>query len=480
MLVVFPTHDGDCHLLEELLLWIEKLDPKLHHDALLVFDRDTSYEAASRCHAIAYRIFRKVTVTATRQSVRGWPHGCNSLFFHAAKHVYDNWRVPFLLMEPDAIPLRSGWLDEISIAYLESGMEHIGSIENVTNAGLPPRVMSGVAVYGPDVGTIPPLCVRAWNTDLADLLVPKAAHTNLIHDFFGQKDMPPIFVEERREGDAANVVTLDFVRRDAVIFHRDKTHALMPLLAKKLNIPWRKKAQRIVVVFPVCHRDVQLALFHAHWLANLGKSKHRALIAFDPTCPSALVHQLRSLLERAFAGVDIFRYAKPPINEYPQVANWCFQSVAFRMANQSAPWLFLEPDTVVLRADWLDKLQEEYEIGGKSWMGPHVQGMSHANGVMVYPPDASTRMPHAMACGAGQAFDMEAAADIMHDCHDCNHLLFHAWTILNNEWHPVGGGHIPVNISIELANKIPKTAVAIHRIKDNSLINLLLTGAWRP
>lgn len=135
---------------------------------------------------------------------------------------------------------------------------------------------------------------------------------------------------------------------------------------------------------------------------------------------------------------------------------------------------------VVLRSDWLDKLQREYEQAGKSWMGPHVKGMSHANGCMIYPADAARRMPRAMSCGAGQAFDMEAGFEIMHDCHDCDHLLFHAWSVLNGDWCPVGGGHVPVNVTVELARKIPASAVAIHRVKDNSLINLLMSGAWRP
>lgn len=488
MLVAFPTFQGDVHLLEKLLLWIEKLDPNLPlHDCLLVFDRDTPFDFATRCHTIASRVFREVRTTATRQSVKGWPAGPNTLFFHAAKTIYEDWPQPWLLIEPDSIPLRSGWLDVLEGEYVTiGGVKHMGCIENVTQATLPPLVMSGVAIYGADVGKIPPVSARAWNVDLAELLIPEARHTDLIQDFFGTKELPPFFVEHKRPDSPINALMLDFLKPEAVLFHRDKTHSLIPLLAKKLNVEWQPepkvvKREKIVVVFPVHNGDVSLAIHHAKWLQMMNQRwDHEAIICYDPLCPGSMVAQLQKVLSPCFQNVGVYQYPAPPIPTYPQSANWAFQSVAHRMAQQSAPWFWCEADLVVLKADWLDQLQAEYERAQRSWMGPVVQHMGHMQGTSVYPADAAHRMPRAMSCGSGEAFDMVSKEDIGEDRHDCGHLIHHVWTILNGTLCPVGGGHLPVNATSQLLNQIPKSAVATHRWKDLSVIQALISGAWRP
>lgn len=486
MLACFLTFQGDVDKLEKLLLWISLLDPKLNHDCLLVFDRDTPFDAATRCHTITSRVFREVRTTATQQSVKGWPTGPNALFFHAAKTVYEDWPQPWLLIEPDAIPLSSGWLDALDVEYTRGGAKHMGHIENVTQATLPARVMSGVAIYGADVGKIPPVSARAWNVDLAELLIPEARHTALIKDFFGTKDRAPVFVAHEYPEAPAHHFSLDWLPAEAVLFHRDKTHSLIPLLAKKLNVEWQPepkvvKREKIVVVFPVHNGDVSLAIHHAKWLQMMNQRwEHDAIICYDPLCPGSMVEHLRKTLNPCFQFVGVFQYPAPPIPTYPQSANWAFQSVAHRMAQQSAPWFWCEADLVVLKVDWLDQLQAEYERAQRSWMGPVVQHMGHMQGTSVYPADAAHRMPRAMSCGSGEAFDMVSKEDIGEDRHDCGHLIHHVWTILNGTLCPVGGGHLPVNATPQLLSQIPKSAVATHRWKDLSVIQALMSGAWRP
>jgi len=109
-----------------------------------------------------------------------------------------------------------------------------------------------------------------------------------------------------------------------------------------------------------------------------------------------------------------------------------------------------------------------------------VAHMGHCQGTSIYPCDAALRMPGAMGCGAGHAFDMQTK-EIIHDCHDASHLMFHLWTLLGRMAHPVGGGEIPANITAaEVSQWLPKSAVFCHRIKDSSLVNLLLRGEFKP
>lgn len=489
MLVAFPSHQGDVAQLNQLLRWIGQLDGQLNHDALLCFDAGTSFDAAMEAQQRAEKVFRDVRMFSTEQSVKGWPHAPNVMFRAIAKYVQEHWPQPFLLCEPDVVPLKPGWLDELEAEHKRrewtTAMQFMGCITPCTQPMMPERIMSGVAVYPSDTANrIPPTLAsgRAWQVDAAEIMVRDGSHTPLIKDFFGQRDLPPVFVESRRPDSPAHHFTLDWLPEGAVLFHRDKTHSLMPLLAKRLGIEWapqQRKVEKICVVFPVHGGDISLALHHSMWLRKLGQRwDHPAIIAFDATAIPT-VNQLRSFLEPLFQSVEMFQYPHFA-GTYPHTANFAFQSVAHRMAQGDAPWFWCEPDLVVLKASWLEQLQAEYEQAQKSWMGPVVPNMGHLQGTSIYPADAAHRMPRAMACGAGQAFDMEMKEETLHDRHDCGHLLHHVWSILNDAPCPVGGGVVPGPITAEQARRwLPREAVATHRWKSRHLIDLLLTGQYQ-
>lgn len=480
--VALPFHSGDCHLAEQLLRWIGKMSDVSEFDCVLVADCSVPLDKAIEVKSLAEKVFKSAPLVTNSASVSGWIAGANSLWYRALDWAAENGR-SILFLEPDAIPLRPGWLQELAAAYSACGKAHMGHIAETNNAMLPPKCMSGVAIYGPEAASFPrPPQKQPFNVFYADLLLQNAAHTPLIRDFFGTKELPPVFVAHEQPDEPAHHFSLDWLPAGAVLYHRDKKHSLPPLLARRLNIAWeppRKRCEKIAVVFPVHNGDIGLALLHALWLRKMNvRWPHRAVIAFDPTVNDGAVNQFRGHLEHCFESVEWCRYPTPPIPAYPASANWMFQNVAHHMAGQHSPWLLMEADAVVLKANWLDQLQAEYERAGKSWMGPLVHQLGHIQGTAVYPSDAAHRMPRTMACGNGEAFDMVAKLDMGDDRHDCGHLFFHTWSILNGQFCPVGGGEVPVNISLALAQTIPKSAVAIHRVKGRSLIDLLLTGQY--
>lgn len=481
MIVALSVCGKDVDAAIKLAQWITRLGGCKEFDALIVVDLQTPFDKAIELLECMRAAFRSATLQVTSKHVHGWPFGPNENWKTVAIACKERGR-HWLFMEPDAIPLKSSWLQELDAEYRQCGKKYLGNIYDCSQPFLPSRVMSGVAVYGPDaIDDIAPLpnTPRAWEVDASERMVSQGAHTEKIKHLFGQIDFPPIFVQTKTSQSPPNAFTLDWLHPDCVLFHRDKTHSLLPLLARKL-FPSEAR-EKIAVCFPVYAGDIGLAITHAKWMQRMGrKHAHKAIICHDPSCPVVLLNAFEQLLRVSFAEVESFVYSRPPIPTYPAAANFAFQSVALHMAKQKSPWLFFEADTVALKPDWIEQLQAEYDACGRSWMGPHVQGMSHANGVMVYPADAAQRMPNAMSSGAHEAFDMRAAADVMHDCHDCNHLLFHTWSILNGQWHPVGGGVVPANVTLDLAQKIPRSACAIHRVKDASLVNLLLTGAFKP
>jgi hypothetical protein len=110
--------------------------------------------------------------------------------------------------------------------------------------------------------------------------------------------------------------------------------------------------------------------------------------------------------------------------------------------------------------------------------GDHQAEESDLNGGAVNPADAPNRMKQSM-CATTQAWDVFAKDEIMHDCHNADRLMFHMWSLIGGNPNPVGGGDEPRNITAEQARRwIPKDAVYIHRVKDDSLLKLHLSGEF--
>lgn len=480
MLVVLPICATDIDQMSRLVAWMAKLSGCKGHHALIVTHTNIPFDRVIELRTQVLGVFDAVELIGSEGLDTGWPIGSNALFWTAARHCKEH----FLWLESDCTPMRPGWLDEIEVYYTTYGYGKLfcGHIYSCTQPFLPSRLMSGIAVYPADAHKRLPLLPdspRAWDVDGAEVMVADGAHTPLIHHFYGEQNLPPTFVARKDAQSPVNAMTLEDIPSEAALYHRNKDGSLIRLLERKL-FPHEFR-EKITVCFPVYQGDLSLALIHSKWLQRMGRRhEHRAIICHDPSCPVVGLNQFEQMLRGVFTEVESFVYQRPPIPTYPAAANWAFQNVAMHMARGKSPWLFFEADTVALKPDWIEQLQAEYDSCGRSWMGPHVQGMNHANGVMVFPADAALRMPNAMRCGDGHAFDMAAAADIMQDCHDCNHLLFHTWSIFNGQWHPVGGGVVPSNVTLDLARQIPRSACAIHRVKDSSLIDLLLRGEFKP
>lgn len=255
-----------------------------------------------------------------------------------------------------------------------------------------------------------------------------------------------------------------------------------PVGVTRITLPSTSPREKIVVVFPVCGKDVSLALHHAEWLTQMAtKWNHEAIISFDQTVRPKAVDQLHGALSECFSNVERFNY-HCNARRYPAAANEAWKAIALEMHQnrRKFPWFWFEADSVALRPDWMTRLQEEYDCAGKSWMGVIVPGMGHLQGTAVYPGDAAARMPQALNARPDSAFDMAGHEETMSDRHDASHLMFHVWSILRGKACPVGGGSLPANITADQLEKwLPKTAVYAHRFKDTSVSDLLISGAFR-
>ncbi len=123
-------------------------------------------------------------------------------------------------MEPDAVPLKASWIDDIEAEYIKRGQFFMGDYVGI-NGIMPNGVdhMSGIAVYHWDLSRYAPSIYNneftAWDIASAHHVIPRMARTELIHhDWIPEKKW-------RRD-----VVDASCVRQGAVIYHPDKQGVL--------------------------------------------------------------------------------------------------------------------------------------------------------------------------------------------------------------------------------------------------------------
>lgn len=103
----------------------------------------------------------------------------------------------------------------------------------------------------------------------------------------------------------------------------------------------------------------------------------------------------------------------PPGQEDASGPNAMWTQTAREMCRlQKGPWLWLEPDAVPLRSDWLEALDAEYRRCGKPFMGGMAPKGERMSGVAVYHQNTARTCERAMRCGR-VAFDFVGAQDFL-------------------------------------------------------------------
>lgn len=243
LLVVLPYHAGDIDLARKLVEWIAELGSCEPHSLLLCADAAAPRDKIVELMELARPHFLKVqtmlvTVPAPSEGKTVWPP--NVMFLNAARQVRECYKFDFLWLEPDAIPLHAGWLDDISEAYGECPLRFMGSIiEQEGQVGLPPKYLNGVAVYPNNAFDVFDKIAsvkdssQAFDIGSASVVVARSANTPLIQHYYGTKELPPVFVEAPTPDAPKNHVTLAFISNRAAIFHRSKDGKLIDLLKSK-------------------------------------------------------------------------------------------------------------------------------------------------------------------------------------------------------------------------------------------------------
>lgn len=254
LLCVIAFCGKDAHATEELLKWIEELGGCQNHHCLLVADNKVEPRQrafikmrAESCFASAEEI---EFVEPPLPEVLKWPPWrfyANQMFLRAAEHIFVNYRLPFLWLEADAVPMRMGWLDTIANSYYGQPKRFHGPIiiagEN-RPAHWPEKHMAGVAVYPMTaVHVLRPYCggEHTWDLGAGNDVVPKASKCRLIQHSYGPSEEDG-WTFEARDGklSCTNSTNGFAIREDAVLFHRCKDGSLIRALRELKAIEDKK------------------------------------------------------------------------------------------------------------------------------------------------------------------------------------------------------------------------------------------------
>jgi hypothetical protein len=218
MIVAISYHDGDLPLMRRWANHVCQLGLYKNHKLVLVPIRKSTTEGVidplKAC-------FGEVIIEPCDHAHGGWPQSCNMAFESVGWLVSSTLKQPFLWMEPDAIPLKASWVDDIENAYNAARKPFMGAFVEIADI-MPNGVnhMSGVGVYHWDLHRLAPSIFNnektAWDIASASNVIHQMHDTKLIqHDWIPDKKW-------RRD-----VVTKECVNPLAVIYHPDKLGVLM-------------------------------------------------------------------------------------------------------------------------------------------------------------------------------------------------------------------------------------------------------------
>lgn len=241
LLAVLPYCPKDLALAKQLLNWIKELGGCPGHSCLLIADSVIPREERMAVKELAKPSFANVDTIPVAIPATGFAP--NHMFMLAAQQVMFSYKLPWLWLEPDCVPLKPGWLSTLSAEYAGSPKRLLGGLIEATQPGLPAVHLTGVSIYPCDVfplfdafksiGT----ANVAWDMEAATATVPRARNSQFMQHFWGTRELPPTFVKEAAAGLPTNALPLSFIKPDAVLFHRCKTSSLIDLLRERIPVP---------------------------------------------------------------------------------------------------------------------------------------------------------------------------------------------------------------------------------------------------
>lgn len=232
---MLPFHNGDLDAARRLIGWIRVLGKV---DTTCVLLRDARMKDDGGMKLLTKQAFTSVEELRPPHALpdERWPVGANWMFETALKHMAD--RGAFLWLEPDCgIKDDPTWFSQIDAAYRSSSKLFMGTIVHAKDSKLTEKHLNGIAVYpARAIDFFRGIDQRrhiAWDITTGPAILNETQDTPLIQHYWGEPNLPPTFVPFRGMDDPKNALTLDFIKPEAVIFHRVKDDSLLKLLRER-------------------------------------------------------------------------------------------------------------------------------------------------------------------------------------------------------------------------------------------------------
>lgn len=235
--VVLPFCAKDRDRANDLVKWINTLGGCLKNDLIVVHSNDTRDD-------LVRMIWKSVTTIQPPFALpdESHPIGPNWLFETTLMHFYRSGGTqPFLWLEPDCVPTRKGWLEEIETEYraaLRQGKRILARVTTLNDPKFPARIPSGVAVYPGDAWKIYNRLQLnrkvAWDVQFANDAMPHVFPSATIFSRMNRK-RPPTFVKAKKPTDPENALTLEMIPTATALFHPSKDGTLIEILRERIK-----------------------------------------------------------------------------------------------------------------------------------------------------------------------------------------------------------------------------------------------------
>lgn len=257
LLLVLPYCQKDAELLSKNLNWMGELLPDYRpHSCLLVADHQIPHDEKQRLQQLARPMFAhtETMIVRIKSDDQHWPIAANIMFASAARQIAETYKLPWFWCEPDAVPLRANWLNELAREYSVCAKRFMGAlIPSTGQPNVPPVHLAGCAVYDTNayIGLKPfTETPRAFDIAAAPYTVPRAISSPLMQHFWGKPGLSPTFRTIKGSEDPENTIPFGWLRPDACIMHRCKDGSLIDLLRERRNALAIEEAQQKLSVAP--------------------------------------------------------------------------------------------------------------------------------------------------------------------------------------------------------------------------------------
>lgn len=236
--IAIPFCEKDQQYALSLIRWIRELGGCPSHNLLLVSPDTVDADYIQLLLEEASGVFSHSSSLRVKipEGKDYHPYAPSLMFLKTAEHVWLKYKTPWQWLETDMIPLRPRWADALESEYDRTPLQVLGTIiwpgrhdAHVTGCALyPNNAWCWMQEYESHNLDIP----MDSHDGMAKHLLPITQHTESYQHLHVCREQRVV----AHVKNSATEVGFDRVRRDALFFHYDKTHSMLPLMRDRLGM----------------------------------------------------------------------------------------------------------------------------------------------------------------------------------------------------------------------------------------------------